>query len=75
MPRIKIHIDRDLCQGHSVCLAECPEVFDVIENSDSPYPQVALKSETPNIELLEKIERAANFCPNGVIRVEVVTTE
>ena len=28
---MKIKIDLALCQGHSVCLGEAPEVFDVIE--------------------------------------------
>ena len=28
---MKIKIDLALCQGHSVCLSEAPEVFDVID--------------------------------------------
>ena len=28
---LKVIVDLDLCQGHSVCLGECPEVFDVID--------------------------------------------
>ncbi len=36
---MKIKIDIALCQGHSVCLGEAPEVFDVIEQDDG-YPLV-----------------------------------
>ena len=65
---IRIKVDLDLCQGHSVCLAECPQVFDVVEQ-DEGYPQVVLLQENPSEELLEKIEKAARYCPNHVITV------
>ena len=65
---LKITLDLDLCQGHSVCLGECPEVFDVVE-SDEGYPQVILLQEAPPAELREKVEKAARYCPNHVITV------
>jgi ferredoxin len=65
---IKISVDRDLCQGHSVCLGECPEVFDVVEQ-DEGYPQVVILQESPSEELREKVDTAARYCPNHVISV------
>jgi sterol 14-demethylase len=65
---MKIKIDLALCQGHSVCLGECPEVFDVIEQDDG-YPQVKVLLENPPEELREKVMKAARFCPNNVITV------
>ncbi len=65
---MKITVDRELCQGHSVCLGECPEVFDVVE-SDEGYSQVVVLQENPPEELREKVMLAANYCPNHVITV------
>ncbi len=66
---MKVRVDLDLCQGHSVCMAECPEVFDVVEQEDG-YPQVMVLIEEPAEELWEKVISAAQFCPNRVITVE-----
>lgn len=65
---MKISVDRDLCQGHSVCLGECPEVFNVAE-TDEGYPQVVVLVEHPPEELREKVLAAARYCPNHVITV------
>jgi len=65
---VKVVVDKDLCQGHSVCLGECPEVFDVAE-SDDGYPQVVVLAENPAEELRDKVMAAARYCPNHVITV------
>ena len=65
---MRISIDRDLCQGHSVCLGECPEVFDV-EETDDGYPQVVVLQEFPPEELRDRVIAAAQYCPNHVITV------
>ena len=65
---LKIEIDRALCQGHSVCLAEAPEVFDVVEEDDG-YPQVKVLMENPPEALRDKVLKAAKYCPNHVITV------
>ena len=65
---MKIKIDIALCQGHSVCLGEAPEVFDVIEQDDG-YPQVRVLLENPPEALREKVMKAAKYCPNHVITV------
>jgi sterol 14-demethylase len=68
---MKIKVDLDLCQGHSVCLGECPEVFDVVEQ-DEGYPMVQVLLEEPPEELRDKVTKAAQYCPNHVITVEEV---
>ena len=66
---LKVTVDLDLCQGHSVCLGECPEVFNVVETDDG-YPQVVVLQENPPEALRDKLMTAANYCPNHVITVE-----
>jgi ferredoxin len=65
---VKVVVDLALCQGHSVCLGEAPEVFDVLEEDDG-YPQVKVLLENPPEELREKVMTAARYCPNHVITV------
>ena len=65
---MKVIVDLALCQGHSVCLGEEPEVFDVIEQDDG-YPQVKVLLENPPEALREKVMKAARYCPNNVITV------
>mgnify|MGYP000642778828 FL=1 len=50
---MKILIDLALCQGHSVCLGEAPEVFDVVDQ-DEGYPQVKVLLENPPEALRER---------------------
>ena len=66
---MRIKVDKDLCQGHSVCLGECPEVFDVVDQ-DAGYPIVLVRVEEPAEALREKVMKAAKYCPNHVITVE-----
>lgn len=66
---MKVKVDLDLCQGHSVCMSECPEVFEVVEQDDG-YPVVHVLLEAPSEELRDKVTTAARFCPNKVITVE-----
>jgi ferredoxin len=66
--KFRIVVDKGLCQGHSVCVAEAPELFRVID-TDGPYPMVDVIDETPPPELLSKAEGAAEMCPNSVIRI------
>lgn len=66
---LRVKVDKALCQGHSVCLAECPEVFNVVEQ-DEGYPMVQVLLEEPPEELREGVLMAAKYCPNHVITVE-----
>jgi ferredoxin len=66
-----VKVDLLLCQGHSVCMEEAPEVFEVIDR-DEHYPQVMVKDEFPSEELWDKVRDAAQYCPNGVIKIEMI---
>ena len=66
---MKVRVDVELCQGHSVCLGECPEVFDVVERDDG-YPVVSVLLEAPPEALRQKVMAAAKYCPNHVISVD-----
>jgi ferredoxin len=65
---MKIKVDVDLCQGHSVCMSECPEVF-VVEEQEDGYPVVTLLIEQPDESLREKVQNACDFCPNNVLSI------
>lgn len=64
----RIVVDRQLCQGHAMCMGEAPELFRVDENGE-----LHLLNETPSQALREKATRAARYCPNQALRVEEVT--
>ena len=44
---MKIRVDLDLCQGHSVCIDEAPEVFSVEDQVDD-YPKVKVLNFQPS---------------------------
>ena len=66
IPSFTISIDRQLCQGHSMCMGEAPELFQVDASGVAHILQ-----EKPDMALLEKAQQAARFCPNQAIRVQV----
>ena len=62
---LQVIIDRDLCQGHAVCVGEAPEVF---ATADSDGKVEVLLASPPD-ELEASVRAAAKYCPNGVITV------
>jgi len=68
MGKYRIVIDMGLCQGHSVCGAEAPELFRIVD-TDMAYPQAELIHAVPPPELIGKAETAAEYCPNGAISI------
>ena len=66
IPSFTISIDRQLCQGHAVCMGEAPELFQVDDKGFSHIMQ-----EKPDISLLEKAKRAEQFCPNQAITIHI----
>ena len=68
MSKFRIKVDRELCQGHSVCEAEAPALFRVVE-TDSPYPQAQVLVVAPAEDQRALAERAARYCPNGAISI------
>ena len=65
----RIRVDRDLCQGHAVCVSEAAEVFD-IERDAAGGDKVALLEESPPPELRERVERAVRHCPTRALSIE-----
>jgi len=69
--RYRICVDKDLCQGHSVCVSEAPELFRVADQGQLYDTVDPVVPEIGDGELAQA-ERAARFCPNGVIRIETI---
>lgn len=63
--KFRIVVDRQLCQGHSMCMGEAPALFRVDEGGN-----LSLLNEQPDLALLEKARQAAAFCPNHAIKIE-----
>lgn len=68
MARYKVEVDLLLCQGHGVCMEECPEVFEVVD-METGYPKVRVKQEYPEESLRSKVQDAVDYCPNQTIRL------
>lgn len=62
----RVRVDIDLCQGHSVCVSEAGEVFDV----DRKDNKVRVLMEVVPPQLREKVQRAVQYCPTHVLAIE-----
>jgi len=62
----RVCVDRDLCQGHAVCLNEAPEIF----GFDKDENKVVLLHERPDTELREQVELAVRHCPTRALSIE-----
>jgi ferredoxin len=62
---MRVTVDMDLCQGHSVCASEAPEVFGIDEREQ----KVKLLQQSPPEALRARIEAAVRYCPTGAISV------
>jgi ferredoxin len=63
---VKLVVDRDLCQGHAMCVLEDPDVFVVPRGAD----QVTLLDDNPDESHREGVENAIRFCPTAALSVE-----
>ena len=59
---MRIVVDRGLCEGNGVCVAQAPEVF-LLGDDD----QVKIHDERPAAALLAKVERAIKRCPRQAL--------
>jgi sterol 14-demethylase len=65
---VRIRVDLDLCQGHSVCVGEAPELF-AIERIDG-LDKVVLKTTSVAPELRAKLDLAVEHCPTRALSLE-----
>ncbi|HXZ84311.1 MAG TPA: ferredoxin [Myxococcota bacterium] len=63
---MRIRVDLDLCQGHAVCKAEAPGVFDV----DPAASRVVVLVERPDESRRAEVRRAIKFCPTRALRLD-----
>lgn len=59
---MKVTVDEDMCRGHGVCSAVCPEVFSL---TDDGYSEVIQPDVPP--ALAAKAQQAARSCPEHAI--------
>ena len=62
---MRVIVDFDSCESNALCMAACPEVFEV-RDDDFLY----LLNENPPEELRAKVMEAARVCPKQAITVE-----
>ena len=60
----RVVVDRDLCQGHGVCEAEAPDVFEV------PKHELVVLSERPSDDQRKAVEMAVKYCPTHALSVQ-----
>lgn len=61
--RWRVQVDRNLCEGHALCVELAPDVFDV-ESDD-----LATCAESPADEARERVEAAVAACPRQAISI------
>jgi sterol 14-demethylase len=62
---LRIVLDRDLCQGHAVCVGESPQLFKI--GADG---KVETLDATPPPSLHERARAAARYCPTRAIKLQ-----
>ena len=63
---MRVYVQEDVCQGHTLCHMAAPEVFALREEDGHGY--VTVTEFTP--ELIEAARRAAATCPEQAIVIE-----
>ena len=60
--RLKVVVDRDLCDSHGVCVGSAPEVFELGEDD-----QMRLLTPYPPEEQMEAVHAAVRGCPKAAL--------
>lgn len=66
--RYRIVVDRDLCQGHGVCEAEAPNVFELPGKATT----VTVLDDTPPDSERAAVEAAVRYCPTHALTIEEI---
>ena len=62
----RVVADLDICQGHQMCQAEAPDVFDFDDEADV----VVVKQEHPDESLRAQVKSAVVYCPAFALSIE-----
>ena len=62
---MRIRVDRDKCQGHAMCFAVAPELYELDEEGYSSIDTLEVPPESE-----EDARRGAAACPEGAISLE-----
>jgi ferredoxin len=62
---MRVVVDRDLCEANGLCVAACPEVFE-LDDED----RLVILIERPGDALRAAVERAAQLCPRQALTLE-----
>lgn len=63
---MRVTVDRDLCQGHGMCVLEAPDVFALGKKDD----QVTILDETPDESRRDAVKKAVAYCPTMALAIE-----
>ncbi|HTU73301.1 MAG TPA: ferredoxin [Trebonia sp.] len=63
---MKVHVDPERCQGHTLCAMIAPEVFQ-LDDVDG-HSTAIIDGEIP-ADLTEKVREAARSCPEQAISI------
>jgi ferredoxin len=63
---VKVHVDSERCQGHTLCAMIAPEVFQ-LDDVDG-HSTAIIDGEIP-AELVEKAREAVRSCPEQAITI------
>jgi ferredoxin len=61
---VRIAVDLDLCQGHTTCESEAPDVFSVPKRGKV----TVLMDQVPE-ELRSQVELAVTYCPTHALSI------
>ena len=61
-PRLRIVVDRELCEGNARCVQVAPDIFQTDERD-----QLHLAVERPTEAQREAVETAVALCPRGAL--------
>ena len=62
---MKLHVDREMCQGHSRCYAAYPELFDIDEEGTA----LVIAEDIPP-EWEDRAHNATANCPERAIHIK-----